>query len=96
MNRNRELVYATILAMVMLPAFAAAPAPRVAQTQLSIRITPRAAELIAARERDTGSPVAPASQPAPGSNRFFAQSCKAAGGNAVIARGTGSKRLVCV
>ncbi len=95
MNRNRELVYSAILAMVMLPALAAAPAPRATETQLSIHITPRAAELIAARERGMTPTIAPATAQ-PGSNRFFAQSCKAAGGNAVIARGTGSKQLVCV
>ncbi len=83
-------------ALLMLLALAIVPAPRAAETQLSIRITPRAAEMIAARERDMTPAIVSASLPAPGSNTFFAQSCKAAGGTAVVAQKKGFKRLICV
>lgn len=84
-----------ILAVFILLALPAVPAPRAAETQLSIRITPRAAALIAALQHGMTPAIASASVPAPGSNVIFAQSCNAAGGRAVIVRGTGFKQLVC-
>ncbi|WP_298194544.1 hypothetical protein [Metallibacterium sp.] len=85
-----------ILVAFMLLALAAAPAPRAAETQLSIRITPRAAALIAALQRGMTPIVALASLPAPGSNMAFAQSCNAAGGNAVIASTPDLEQRVCM
>ncbi len=85
-----------IPALFMLLALAVAPAPRAAQTRLNIRITPRAAEMIAALKRGMTPTAASAGLPASSSNMIFAQSCKAAGSSAVVAHGTGFERLVCV
>lgn len=84
-----------ILAVFILSALAAVPAPRAAETQLNIRITPRGAALIAALQRGMTPAIASASMPAPGSNLIFAQSCNAAGGSAIIVRGAGFDQLVC-
>lgn len=95
-NSRAGFLRSAILVAFILLALAFAPAPRAAETQLNIRITPRAAALIVALERDMTSTIAPSSLPAPSSNMMFAQSCNADGGNVVVARGTGFKRLVCV
>ncbi len=95
-SSHMGFLYSTILAMVILPALAAAPMLHAAQTRLNVRITPRAAEMIAALKRGMTPVTVSASLPAPGSSAFFAQSCKAAGGNAVVAQRADSGQLVCV
>lgn len=76
-------------------ALAATPATRAAETQLSIRITPRAAALIAALQRGMTPSVALASLPEQGSSTAFVQSCNAAGGDASIASTLDSVQRVC-
>ena len=95
-NSRMGFLRPAILAMSMLFALVAAPAPSATETRLNIRITPRAAEMIAALERGMTPTIASASLPAPGSSMFFAQSCKAAGGNAVVAQRAGFEQLTCL
>ena len=84
-----------IMVMILLLTLAAAPAPHAAETQLSIRITPRAAALIAALQRGVAPSVALSSLPRRGSGKAFVQSCNAAGGAASIARTADSMQRVC-
>ena len=83
------------MVMILLLTLAAAPAPHAAETQLSIRITPRAAALIAALQRGVAPSVALSSLPGRGSGKAFVQSCNAACGAASIARTADSMQRVC-
>ncbi len=79
-RRCGYLLIALVLALALTVPALAQPVG----TQLSIRITPRAAALISALQHGLSPAQALASLPAADSRQAFAQSCDAAGGNALI------------
>ena len=80
----------------MLGMLAMAPAPHAAQTAFSIRITPRAAALIAALQHGVMPALMLARLPQPGSATAFAQSCDAARGEALITTTPHEAQCVCL
>ncbi|HUX80822.1 MAG TPA: hypothetical protein VMV38_00675 [Candidatus Paceibacterota bacterium] len=94
-NRERSLTGYLLSAIVAICTLLAVPAPHAAEMQLRIRITPRAAALIAEQQRKVAPTVTPASSSAPSSNTVFTKSCNATGGS-IAKSTTGLKQLVCV
>ena len=91
-RRYGHLPVALVLALALtVPAFA-----QPVGTQLSIRITPRAAALISALQHGLSPAQALASLPAADSRQAFAQSCDAAGGNALITDQPALHQRVCL
>ena len=91
-RRYGHLPIALVLALALTgPAFA-----QPVGTQLSIRITPRAAALISALQHGLSPAQALASLPAADSRQAFAQSCDAAGGNALITDQPALHQRVCL
>jgi hypothetical protein len=86
----------SLLAILMLGMLAAAPAPHAAQTSFSIRITPRAAALIAELRRGVPPAHVLAQLPEAGSAVAFAQACHAAGADALITTTAHSVQRVCM
>ena len=79
-RRYGHLPVALVLVLALtVPAFA-----QTVGTQLSIRITPRAAALIAALRQGMTPARALASLPAPDSRQAFTQNCNAEGGHARV------------
>ena len=94
-RRHAGVFRPAIRVVILLLALTAAAAPHAAQTRLSIRITPRAAALIAALQRGVPVSIALASLPGHGSSEAFVQSCNAADGDASIARTGGVVQRIC-
>ncbi len=86
----------SLLAALMLGMLAVAPAPHAAQTAFSIRITPRAAALIAALRRGVAPAIALTHLPQPGSAADFTQSCNAANGAALITTTPNATQRICM
>ena len=91
-RRYGHLPVALVLALALtVPAFA-----QPVGTQLSIRITPRAAALIAALRQGMTPARALASLPAPDSRQAFTQNCNAEGGHARVTDHHALQQRICL
>ena len=80
-------------AVMLALSLGATPALRAAETQLTIRLTPGAAAIIATLQQGRPLPVVLASMPQPGSERAFMKDCHAEGGAPEIRRNDSDERV---